>query len=76
MQKNLDSSESVLDVYERQEMGGSCDYADGQIGCILARKMHSKHQGAMAFRLDEISLSLDIFGQTASHSFCNSMVTN
>jgi hypothetical protein len=33
-------------------MGGSCDYTDGQIGCILARKMESNHQAAVAFRLD------------------------
>jgi hypothetical protein len=28
-QRVLDSSEEHLDVYERQEMGGSCDYSDG-----------------------------------------------
>lgn len=55
-------------------MGGSCAYNDGKVGCILARKMYSQHQGAKAFRLDESNLEMTMFGQTASHSFCNSMV--
>jgi hypothetical protein len=38
--------------------------------------MYSQHQGAMAFRLDHETLAMTLFGQTASHSFCNSMVTS
>jgi hypothetical protein len=57
-------------------MGGSISYSDGQIGCILARKMYSKHQGATTFRLDHDSLEMTLFGQSASHSFCNSLVTD
>jgi hypothetical protein len=38
--------------------------------------MYSQHQGAMAFRLDHETLEMTLMGQTASHSFCNSMVAS
>jgi hypothetical protein len=38
--------------------------------------MYNGHQAAMAFVLDHDNLEMTIFGQTASHSFCNSMVTS
>ena len=46
------------------------------MGCILARKMYSQHQAAMGFKIDGETLEMVLLGQTASHSFCNSMVAD
>ena len=41
-ERELDSSENGLDVFERFEAGGSCAYSPhGKLGCVLARTMNS-----------------------------------
>jgi hypothetical protein len=68
MQRTLDTSEHVtssstgIDVFERFACGGSCIYTKGKVGCILARTMHNRHQGAYAFRLDFETLDMFKYG--------------
>jgi len=38
--------------------------------------MYSQHQAAMGFKIDGETLAMVLLGQTASHSFCNSIVAD
>jgi len=74
--KSLDTSSSGLDVARFTSSGASMVWNahTGMVGVVLSRLMTNRHQGAIAFVLDDTTLEIQTKFWTASHSFGNSML--
>lgn len=81
--KNLDNSKSGFNMVEFTNNNvATMHYLNGQLGLILARKMHESsdglnHQGAIAVVFDANNLNvLGNLGQTSGHSLGNILLTS
>ena len=74
--RDYDTSAMGLDIYKFSGSGASMAWntADNTLGLVIARGMLNMHQAATSAVIDGKDMSLvKVAGQTASHSFSNSL---